>query len=99
MWQNIIDILGWIGAAAYLVAYALVSMKKLSADSTVFQGLNMLGGILLVVNSAFYRAWPSVALNMLWIGIAVFVVARKVTSSHHRGIDPQANIKKPSQDG
>jgi hypothetical protein len=73
----VIDILGWLGAAAYLSAYALVSTKKLAGDSLPFQGLNVLGGVLLVVNSAYYLAWPSVALNIVWIGIAIFIIGQK----------------------
>ncbi|MBI4731529.1 MAG: hypothetical protein HY781_05270 [Chloroflexi bacterium] len=71
-----IDLLGWIGAAAYLVAYTLVSTKKLAGDSPIFQGLNVLGGVLLVGNSAYYRVWPSVAVNAAWAGIAVFILGR-----------------------
>lgn len=70
------DLLGWLGAAAYLIAYALVSMKKLAADFPVFQGLNLLGGVTLVVNSAYYHVWPSAA-NAAWAVIAVVVLVRK----------------------
>jgi hypothetical protein len=72
-----VDFLGWLGAAAYLIAYALVSTKKLAGDSSIFQGLNLLGGVTLVVNSAYYRVWPSVAVNAAWAGIAVIVLAKK----------------------
>jgi len=77
MSKTIFDLLGWLGAAAYLIAYALVSMKKLAGDSPMFQGLNLLGGVTLVVNSAYYRVWPSVAVNAAWAVIAVVVLVRK----------------------
>jgi hypothetical protein len=73
------DVLGWIGAALLLGAYALVSTKKLEGDSVTFQLLNLLGSAFLIVNSAYYGAYPSVGVNVVWIGIAVFAIARVVS--------------------
>jgi hypothetical protein len=71
------DAIGWSGAAALLVAYAMVSSKKLEGDSTAFQFLNIVGSLLLAVNTVFYRAYPSSFVNMIWIGIAVFSIATR----------------------
>ncbi len=71
------DAIGWAGAAALLVAYAMVSSKKLEGDSTAFQFLNIVGSLLLAVNTVFYRAYPSSFVNMIWIGIAVFSIAAR----------------------
>jgi hypothetical protein len=73
----LIDIVGWAGVIALLVAYALVSTKKVAGDSLTYQLLNMAGGAFLIVNSAFYGAYPSVGVNVAWIGIAIFAIARK----------------------
>jgi len=70
-----IDVLGWIGVAAVLIAYVLVSLKKWPGDSLRYQSLNVLGAGLLIVNSAFYGAMPSVVVNVVWVGIAVVSVA------------------------
>ena len=69
-----IDILGWLGAAALLAAYALVSAKRLDGDSMLFQLLNLIGSVLLIVNSAYYGAFPSVFVNVVWIGIAIATI-------------------------
>ena len=74
----IIDILGWAGVAALLVAYGLVSYRKLDGDSVVYQSLNLLGSALLIVNSFYYGAYPSVGVNVVWIAIAVLTLARAV---------------------
>jgi hypothetical protein len=71
------DAIGWAGAAALLIAYAMVSSKKLEGDSTAFQFLNIVGSLLLAVNTVFYRAYPSSFVNMIWIGIAVFSIATR----------------------
>jgi hypothetical protein len=77
------DAIGWTGAAALLVAYAMVSYKKLEGDSTAYQSLNIIGSLLLAVNTISYRAYPSSFVNMIWIGIAVFSIAtRKRIPSH-----------------
>ncbi|HJW82993.1 MAG TPA: hypothetical protein VJ754_01695 [Anaerolineae bacterium] len=73
----LIDITGWVGVAALLVAYALVSTKRLAGDSTAYQLLNLLGSALLIVNSFYYGAYPSVGVNIAWVGIAVYVLTRK----------------------
>jgi hypothetical protein len=78
------DIAGWIGAALLLGAYALVSSKKLEGDSVSYQLLNLLGSALLIINSFYYGAYPSVGVNVVWIGIAVFSIAR-VILSRNRG--------------
>lgn len=70
------DVLGWVGAALLLLAYALVSIKKLEGDSVAYQLLNLLGSAFLIVNSAYYGAYPSVGVNVVWIGIAAFTIFR-----------------------
>jgi hypothetical protein len=71
------DAIGWAGAAALLVAYSMVSSKKLEGDSIPYQFLNIIGSLLLAVNTVFYRAYPSSFVNMIWIGIAVFSIATR----------------------
>jgi len=71
------DAIGWAGAAFLLVAYAMVSSRKLEADSTVYQLLNIIGSLFLVANTIFYRAFPSSFVNVIWAGIAVFSIAAR----------------------
>jgi hypothetical protein len=68
----------------YLVAYALVSLKKVEVDSLVYQGINILAGILVVINTYYWHAFPSVGLNAAWIGIGMITLGRKylVRKSH-----------------
>ncbi|PYL26751.1 MAG: hypothetical protein DMF37_00915 [Verrucomicrobia bacterium] len=76
------DAIGWVGAVALLIAYALVSSKKLEGDSTAFQLLNISGSILLAANTIFYGSYPSTFVNLIWAGIAVFsITARRRLSS------------------
>jgi hypothetical protein len=67
----LIDIIGWVGAVALLAAYGLVSAKRLEGNSVRYQLLNLLGGGLLILNSFYYGAYPSVGVNVVWIVIAI----------------------------
>ncbi len=72
------DAIGWVGAAALLVAYAMISHKKLEGDSATYQLLNISGSLLLAVNTIFYGSYPSTFVNLIWAGIAVFsIMTRK----------------------
>jgi hypothetical protein len=76
------DAIGWVGAAALLVAYAMISHKKLEGDSGAYQLLNISGSILLAANTIFYGSYPSTFVNLIWAGIAVFsIVTRKRVAS------------------
>jgi len=76
--DTLIDVTGWLGAIALLGAYALVSTRKIEGDAIRYQLLNLAGGALLIINSFYYGAYPSVGVNLVWIGIAVFALLRKM---------------------
>ncbi len=78
MEKIVIDILGWIGTITFLIAYGLVSTKKAEGDSRLYQGLNLIAGIFLIINTLYLRAYPSAGLNIAWVAIAVFTLGRKV---------------------
>ncbi len=77
----LIDFLGWIGVATLLAAYGLISARKLEGDSLWYQWLNLIGCALLIFNSFYYGAFPSVGINLAWIGIAVFTLSRRRRST------------------
>lgn len=74
--ELLIEIGGWIGTAALLLAYGLVSTRKLAGDSVPYQLLNLIGGTLVLVNSFHHGALPSVAVNVFWIAIGLFALSR-----------------------
>ena len=65
-----------MGVCALLVAYGLVSTRRIEGDSVAYQLLNLAGAALLIVNSFYYGALPSVGINLVWIGIAVYTLVR-----------------------
>ncbi len=73
----LINILGWTGSVLYLVAYALVSLKRTEGDSLLYQGMNIIAGLLLVVYSYSLGAFATTGLNAVWAGIGIFTLGRK----------------------
>ena len=74
--EALVDIVGWIGAIALLVAYALISARRVEGDSTSYQSLNLVGSALLIVNTVYYRAYPSAFLNLVWGAVAVYAIGK-----------------------
>ena len=73
----LINILGWTGSILYLLAYVLVSMKKTEGDSSLYQGMNIVAGGLLVIYSLNLEAYATTGLNAVWVAIGVFTLGRK----------------------
>ena len=71
---NLIEVVGWAGALAVLLAYALVSSERMSARSRSYQLLNVAGAVGLVINSTWNGAIPSAVVNLIWIGIGVYAL-------------------------
>ncbi|GIH19465.1 CBU_0592 family membrane protein [Rugosimonospora africana] len=69
------DAIGWGGAACLLLAYAGLSSGRLTAGLR-YQVLNLAGAGGLVVDGAFRHAWPSTALNVVWLGIGLAAARR-----------------------
>lgn len=78
MERILIDIIGWTGTILYLAAYGLVSAKKAEADSWTYQGMNFAAGTMLIVNTLYLEAYPSVGLNVVWVGIAAATLGKKI---------------------
>ena len=70
------EVAGWIGALLILAAYGLLSAGKLDAKSPAYQWLNVVGAVGFIANSSWNGAWPSAALNVVWVGIGVVALWR-----------------------
>ena len=73
----IVNILGWTGSSLYLLAYALVSLKKTEGDSNLYQGMNIIAGVLLVIYTLALGAFATTGLNAAWVAIGLFTLGRK----------------------
>jgi hypothetical protein len=64
------DAIGWAGAVGLLLAYAGLATRRLTAGVR-YHALNLVGAGGLAFNGAFHHAWPSTALNVVWLAIGV----------------------------
>ncbi len=64
------DVLGWIGSVEVILAYGLISSQKVDGKSVLYQVLNLTGAIFLIINTIYYGAFPSTAINVVWVVIA-----------------------------
>ena len=64
-----VEIIGWIGALSLLAAYFLAARGIYPTDTWQSLFLNIMGAIFLAVIAFVKGVMPSVALNVIWIGI------------------------------
>jgi hypothetical protein len=74
-----INVLGWMGVAVLLAAYWLVSTEQTTGHSRTYQGMNLLGATLVLVNSSYYGAYPSVGVNAVWIAIGAYTLTKHMS--------------------
>ena len=72
----LVNVVGWIGMACLIGAYVLVTLGRITGPGLTFQLMNLIGGGFLMVNSAYYGAWPSAALNVVWVVIGTVGLVR-----------------------
>ena len=71
-----ITVLGWLGAAASIVAYYLVSSKRFAPDSLRYHSLNVTSCMLLATACASTGAWPSFLTNTIFIAVGAHMIWR-----------------------
>ena len=72
----LMEVVGWIGAVLILAGYGLLSAGRLDAKSPTYQWLNVIGAMGFIANSGWNGAWPSAALNVVWVGIGLVALVR-----------------------
>ena len=72
------DILGIIGVVLILVAYFLLQINRLSADSFIFSFVNFVGSILILVSLWYTWNIASVVIEIAWLLISGYGIYRWV---------------------
>ncbi len=95
-WELVIDIVGWSGAVLLLVAYGLLSARRLEGHSVRYQLMNIQGSLCLLANAAYHRALPSAFVNLVWVLIAGCALGYSVKARQR--ISPALEDRRLSQD-
>jgi len=69
--KKLIEIFGWYGITAVLLAYSLITLKILLSHSIIYLILNLTGAAGILVQSYLKKDYPPVVLNILWMTIAL----------------------------
>jgi len=83
----LVEIFGWLGSVAVLLAYWLISTERVKSTSIFYQGLNLGGSICLIMNTAYYHAYPSTLVNGVWSLIAIFTLIQLRRSARRPSLE------------
>lgn len=76
MTETTVTIIGWLGFIFCSLAYLLLNLKVLRFDNPIYQVLNVIGGIGLVISACYFEDAPNLAANGIWVLIALFGIIR-----------------------
>lgn len=69
----LVDVVGWVGAAAILAGYFLFSIGRIK-NGYRYQLINLVGALALFTNALVNHSWPFVILNAVWSATAIFAL-------------------------
>lgn len=72
-----IEIIGWVASLLILGAYYLNIRGKIRSDSPLYIWSNLIGGVFFAINTWWHEAFPSAALNVVWVFIALAALGKK----------------------
>lgn len=76
MVKTLIEVIGWSSALLILLAYVLLTMRRMASTSASYRWLNVTGSAGLIVNSAWNGAFPAVFLNVVWLAVTAYSLLR-----------------------
>ena len=74
--RKLVEVYGWYGMAAIVLAYALASFSVIEATGLTFQILNGTGALGIVFVSFYKKAYQPAVLNILWTLIAIVAIVK-----------------------
>ncbi|MDP2703765.1 MAG: hypothetical protein Q8P01_00870 [bacterium] len=74
--KKFIEIFGWYGTGAIVLAYALVSFSVLQPTDIIYQLLNVTGALGIGAISFYKRAYQPGVLNVIWTLIALVAILK-----------------------
>ena len=75
-YDKYIEVFGWYGTVAIVLAYALVSFSVLNATNIWYQLLNATGALGIVAISFYKHTYQPGVLNIIWAVIALLAIGK-----------------------
>lgn len=76
--MGLYEMIGWLGALLFIFAYLFLALGWLSAEKGPYHAMNALGGVCLVINAVSLSDMPTIVVNAVWGGIALFALLKIV---------------------
>jgi len=70
------DIINSFGVSLILLAFLLLTLKKVTPQSVAYNLLNLIGAGLACYGSVLINAMPFVVLEAIWCAVAIYGLAR-----------------------
>lgn len=74
--MNLLQIAGWIGTVAVVLAYLALSLGHLK-PGRLYTAINLVGSVLVGASAAASGLWSVVALQVAWVLISAFALLKK----------------------
>ncbi len=74
-----IDAVGLLGVVMIVGAYLLLQLEKVSHDSWIYLGLNLIGASSILISLLFDWNLAAALIEIFWIGISITGLWRKAT--------------------
>lgn len=70
----------WIAVVILLLAYAFVSQGTIDGQGVIYNAMNGLGSILLIISSLLLQPkdWAVAVFNMVWLAIAMVTILHQL---------------------
>lgn len=76
----LLEIFGWVGSFLIILAYYLLQTDRIEETNLKYQGINILGALMLGINAYYKQAWAILFLQTVWIIIGILGALRSKTS-------------------
>ena len=82
--MNVFEIIGWIGSTLFVSSYFLLSINRLNARSVIYQLMNVVGGLCLIICAYDNKDRPNLFTNLVWMLIGAYATIRILRSRKGR---------------
>ncbi len=72
-----IQAVGWIGMVLIVGAYFLISCDHVTSTNRGYKLMNIVGSTGVSINVLYQKAWPALALQIVWIVITLVSFRKK----------------------
>jgi hypothetical protein len=69
--MDIPTVIGVFGASTILIGFLLNQLGKVTTESRLYDGLNVLGSLLLIIYAVLLVSYPFIILNVVWLVVSI----------------------------